>query len=154
MFGKHNLVKDGAQTEGVILETHSTHTIERRVVIAVKFDDGETAEFSENMVDYYEPPSHSLKDLAGNLAGDNVIPIYLNVGTRIPVRYDPSDRKRIAVDLPALHEHALQDWTRSRQASRAKALASLDTPAPSRAQPLDPELQALMDAEENERKLS
>jgi hypothetical protein len=31
-------------------------------------------------------------------------------------------------------------------------LASLDSPAPSGATPLDPELQALMDAEEAERK--
>jgi hypothetical protein len=53
MFGGHNLLKDGAQIDGVILERHSGHTIERsRVVIAVKFDDGETAQFEEVLVNY------------------------------------------------------------------------------------------------------
>lgn len=153
MFGSHDLLNDGAQTEGVILESHVTDTITKtRVVIAVKVDDGETAEFSEDLVDHYEPPSHSLNGIVGNLTGENAIPISFIPGSRIPVRYDASNRKQIAVDVPALYARALEQWTAAQNASRAKALASLDSPAPAGETPLDPELQALMDAEEAERK--
>jgi hypothetical protein len=153
MFGGHNVLKDGAQTDGVILERHSSHKLtESRVVIAVKFDDGETAQFEEVMVNYYEPPSHGLKDLAGNLTGENAIPMSFIPGEKIPVRYDPSDRKRIAVDVPAFNERTLEQWTAKENANRERALAALDSPAHSGATPLDPELQALMDMEEAERK--
>ena len=68
MFGHLNLLKDGAQIDGVILERHSTlKRTESRVVIAVRFDDGETAQFDETLVSYCQPPSHGLKGLAGHL---------------------------------------------------------------------------------------
>jgi len=153
MFGSHDLLNDGAQAEGVILESDVTHTITKtRVLIAVKFADGETAEFSEDLVDHCEPPSHSLKGIVGNLPGENAIPMSFIPGSRIPVRYDASNRKHIAVDVPALNGRVLEQWTAAQNASRTKALASLDSPAPSGATPLDPELQALMDTEETERK--
>jgi hypothetical protein len=152
MFGTNHLLHDGAQTEGVILESHVTNTITKtRVVIAVKFEDGETEEFSEDLVDHFEPPSHSLHGIAGNLTGANVIPMLFTTGSRIPVRYDASNHKQIAVDVPALQARVLEEWTAAQAASRAKALASLDSPAPSGATPLDPDLQALMDAEEASR---
>ena len=85
MVGSHDLLNDGAQAEGVILESHVTHTITKtRVVIAVKFDDGETAEFSEDLVDHYEPPSHSLKGIVGNLTGENAIPVSFIPGSQLP----------------------------------------------------------------------
>jgi hypothetical protein len=149
MFGAHDLLNNGVQTEGVILESYVTNTITKtRVVIAVQFEDGETAEFSEDLVDHFEPPSHGLSGIAGNLTGANVIPMSFITGSRIPVRYDGSNRKRIAVDVPALQARVLEAWTAAQSASRAKALASLGSPAPSGPTPLDPDLQALMDAEE------
>jgi hypothetical protein len=47
MFGADHCLHNGVQTEGVILESHVTNTITKtRVVIAVKFEDGETTEFN------------------------------------------------------------------------------------------------------------
>src|SRR5580658_3317422 len=46
MFGADHWLHNGVQTEGVILESHVTNTITKtRVVIALKFEDGETTEF-------------------------------------------------------------------------------------------------------------
>lgn len=153
MFGSHNLLKDGAQMDGVILERHSAlKRTQSRVVIAVRFDDGETAQFEENLTNYCEPPSHGLKGLAGNLTGDNAIPMSFIPGDKIPVRYDPSNHTRIAVDVAAFQQRTLDAWAAKRDAERARALAVLDGPAPKGATPLDPELQALMDQEEAERR--
>jgi hypothetical protein len=100
MFGADHWLHNGVQTEGVILESHVTNTITKtRVVIALKFEDGETTEFSEDLVDHFEPPAHGLNGIAGNLTGANVIPMSFITGSRIPVRYDASTRKHIAVDV-------------------------------------------------------
>ncbi len=153
MFGSHSLLKDGAQMDGVILERHSALKLtQSRVIIAVKFDDGETAQFEETLMNYWEPPSHGLKGLAGNLTGDSAIPMSFIPGEKIPVRYDPSNHKRVAVDVPAFQQRTLKEWTTKRDADRARALAALDDPAPSGATPLDPELQALMGQDEAERR--
>lgn len=152
MFGSLNLLKDGAQMDGVILERQSAlKRNQSRVVIAVKFEDGETAQFEETLLNYCEPPSHGLKGLAGNLTGDNAVPMSFVPGDKIPVRYDPSNHKRIAVDVPAFQERTIEAWNAKQEASRARALSALDTPAPTGAAPLDPELQALMDADRAER---
>lgn len=153
MFGNLNLLKDGAQMDGVMLERHSALKLtQSRVVIAVKFDNGETAEFEETLVNYYEPPSHGLKGFAGNLTGENAVPMSFTPGDKIPVRYDPSNHTRLAVDVPAFQQRTLEAWTAKQEANRARALAALDSPAPTGATPLDPELQALMDADEAERR--
>jgi hypothetical protein len=43
----------------------------------------------------------------------------------IPVRYDPSDRRKLVIDVPALHDRALAEWTKAREADRARAEAVL-----------------------------
>lgn len=152
MFGKRDLLKAGAQTEGVILERQSTlQRTQSRVVIAVKFEDGETTQFDEVMTNYCEPEAHGLKGLLGNLTGDTVVPMSFIPGDRIPVRYDPSNRHRLAVDVPEFQARTMQAWAAKQDAARDRALASLDSPAPQGGTPLDPELQALMDADEAER---
>ncbi len=152
MFGSLNLLKDGARMDGVILERHSALKLtQSRVVVAVKFDDGETAQFEETLVNYCEPPSHGLKGFAGSLTGESAVPMSFSPGDKVPVRYDPSDHRRLAVDVPAFQQRTLEKWTAEQEANRARALASLDSPAPSGPTPLDPELQALMDADDAER---
>jgi hypothetical protein len=152
MFGNHNLLKNGAQMDGVIVERRNgMRASQSHVVVAVKFDNGETAEFEETMTDFCEPPSHGLKGLAGNLSGQNVIPMSFIPGAKIPVRYDPSDHKRLAVDVPAFQQRTVEAWVAKQEAQRSRALAALDSPAPTGPTALDPELQALMDADEAER---
>lgn len=74
--------------------------------------------------------SGGLKELAGNLRGNNVIPLSFIPGSTIPVRYDPADRKKLAVDVPTLPERALQQWTKGQEESRARAQAVLDSQGP------------------------
>ena len=119
-------------TDGVVSENvHSEFSPSKsRVVVAVKFDDGETAQFEEDLVNYYEPPSHGLKGLAGNLTGENVIPMSFTPGERIPVRYDPANRKHIVVDVPAFNARTLEQWTATQNANRERALSErCDLPA-------------------------
>ena len=127
MFGHHKLLSEGAQIDGVVLENGQlSYTITKaRLLIGVKFDDGVTAEFTEDIQDFFEPAAHGLKGLAGNLTGDNVIPLSFISGSTIPVRYDPADRSKLAIDVPALHERALERWMKGQKASRAQAEAVL-----------------------------
>ncbi len=124
MFGNHNPLSDGAQTEGVVLESSMTHQRGRmKVLIAVKFDDGEKAEFAEVLTDYYVPKGQGLKGLTDK----TVIPISFTTGMKIPVRYDPANHKHVAVDVQALHERRLHAYTEGQNALRAQAEASLDS---------------------------
>jgi len=124
MFGNHNLLTDGAQTEGVVLDSNMTHQESKmKVQIAVKFDDGEKAEFTEVLTNYYVPKGQGLKGLTDK----TVIPISFRTGMKIPVRYDPNNHKHVAVDVPALHQRRLQAYTEGKNALRAQAEASLDS---------------------------
>ncbi|MGO9973214.1 MAG: hypothetical protein ACLP01_10465 [Solirubrobacteraceae bacterium] len=120
-------MSEGAQIDGVVLENGqlSYNVTKARLVIGVKFDDGVTAEFTEDIQDFFEPAAHGLKGLAGNLTGDNVIPLSFIPGSTIPVRYDPAARSKLAIDVPALHERALERWMKGQKASRAQAEAVL-----------------------------
>ena len=105
MFGNHNLLSDGAQTEGVVLDSNMTHQeSKRKVRVAVTFDDGEKAEFTEVLTNYYVPKGQGLKGITDT----TVIPISFGTGIKIPVRYDPDNHKHVAVDVPALHAATAQ----------------------------------------------
>ncbi len=124
MFGNDNLLSDGAQIEGVVLESSMTHQRNKsKVQIAVKFDDGEKAEFTEVLINYYVPAGQGLRGITDK----TVIPISFTIGMKIPVRYDPANHEHLAVDVPALHERRLQAYTEGQNALRAQAEASLDT---------------------------
>ena len=124
MFGNHNLLSDGAQTGGIVLESSMTHQRSKmKVHIAVKFDDGEKAEFTEVLTNYYVPKGQGLKGLTDK----TVIPISFTTGMTIPVRYNLADHKHLAVDVPALHERRLQSYTEGQNTLRAQAEASLDS---------------------------
>jgi hypothetical protein len=130
LLGHHKLLSEGAQIEGVVLENNTPRNLTKdRLRVAVKFDDGEKAEFTEDVTNYFEP-GHGLKALAGKVTGNNVIPLALTPGSRIPVRYDPAKRKHLAIDVPALHEQRLQRWIEGQQESRAQAEAVLDSEEP------------------------
>jgi hypothetical protein len=127
MLGHHHLLSEGARIEGVVLawKPAPRDRTKDRLTIGVKFDDGETAEFTEDITNYYQPPAHGLRQLVSNATGDNVVPVSLTQGSKVPVRYDAENRKKLAIDVPALQERALRHWTNFESQQRAQAEAEL-----------------------------
>jgi|HubBroStandDraft_1064217.scaffolds.fasta_scaffold62526_3 hypothetical protein len=119
MLRHHKLATEGAQAEGTVLQWSAGREISKaHLLIGVKFEDGEIVEFSEDVTDYYAVPGHVMKqvDLP---PGDDVVPLPLYDGSKVPVRYDPSDRKKIMVDEATLHQGALEAFVQSKHAERA-----------------------------------
>lgn len=120
MFRHHKLASQGSQAEGTILQWSTGREISQaQIMVGVKFEDGEIVEFTEEVTDYYHVPEHILKQV-GLPKGDDVVPLSLYEGAKVPVRYDPTDRKKIIVDEQALHERALQAHLQSKNATRAR----------------------------------
>jgi hypothetical protein len=94
MFGNKKTAKlssEGSQTEGLVVHrSDTTEGINYRVTIRVKFPDGLTTEFKK-WLDWHDVGQ-------------------LYEGSVVPVRYDPSDHSKIALDVPALEgRHAQAD---------------------------------------------
>jgi hypothetical protein len=136
VFHKHHgssepLRSGTVQAEGVILEWAPSplYRAKVRLVVGVKFDDGQKVEFTEEISDLCLPP-------AGNLAArlealsQEPVPLELNVGSKIPVRYDLADRTRMSIDEPALHDAALRKHAEAVQARHARADAILEASEP------------------------
>jgi Short C-terminal domain len=123
MFGHLNLLKDGAQIDGVVLDAKPAPMVrtKTRVSVGVKFDDGETAEFEQDITDYYVAAGEGFKGVLAAAGGADVIPLSFVTGSAIPVRYNPDQRDKLVIDEPALHERALQHWTAGKQAERSRA---------------------------------
>lgn len=101
MFGgKKKLYSEGAQTEGVVTKARAVAnplTVDPgyEVVVRAKFPDGSTTEFTQGHV------------MGGGwLWAQSVGTPY--VGQVVPVRYEPSDRSKVVVDLQALEERHKQ----------------------------------------------
>ena len=83
--GRKELYKEGALTEGVIVHRSDTSAgINYHVTVRAKLPDGTAAEFKK-WLDWHDVGQ-------------------LYVGSVVPVRYDPSDHSKVALDLPALEE--------------------------------------------------
>jgi hypothetical protein len=125
MFGSHKkLYRDGAETEGVVVRTRAAVnplTVDPgyEVVVRAKFPDGSTSEFTQG----------TLKGGGGWLYAQSVGTPY--VGQVVPVRYDPSNRSKVVVDLPALearHQEATAEATAAQQAQLDAEVAHLGEP--------------------------
>jgi hypothetical protein len=149
----------GVAIDGVVLhyEPSPTHRTRARLLVGVKFEDGQTAEFTEEITDFYQPPAHSpqaqqLEALSGGSSASDadqvlsqvpafarglvrgaveqnevpVIPLSVYEGAILPVRYDPSDRTKLAIDEAAMHERAFEAHIKSEQAQRANAWDKLN----------------------------
>ncbi len=90
-LGHKKLYKEGALTEGLVVHrSDTTEGINYHVTIRVKFPDGTTTEFKK-WLDWHDVGQ-------------------LGVGSVVPVRYDSSDRSKVALDIPALEgQHAKAD---------------------------------------------
>jgi hypothetical protein len=169
MFHRHGSSKDWVPAEGVILENAPSllYRTKQRLVVGVKLDNGETVEFTEEITDFYVPPSRGPGGWLREMGGDGVVRLSIHVGDQIPVRCDPGDPTKLCIDQPALHEQAVTSHQKAADAGRAQAEAILEktsardgTPASTGGHGpvagtdgarLDPELQELMDLEEAER---
>ena len=108
--GKKKLYAEGARAEGVVVKQASANDrIHYRVVVQAKFPDGSTTEFTKGALDFHDVG-------------------YLYVGSVVPIRYDPSDHSKIALDIPALKEKHAQAEA-SQQAQLDAQVAHLGEPS-------------------------
>jgi len=93
MFGKRNLLRDGAEAQAVVtavkdggvLTGGAGVPIHQYLDLRVTFDDGSHGEFSCRV---------------GSMLHNNTLSF--SEGDIVPVRYDPADRTKIELDEPAL----------------------------------------------------
>jgi hypothetical protein len=117
--GKKKLYAEGAQTEGVVLKQASANDrIHFQVVVRARFPDGSTTEFRSQFLDVYDVGS-------------------LYQGSVVPVRYDPSDHSKIALDIPVLEARQKQasaaqevNWMRRSRTSGSPVLRPRAGPQP------------------------
>jgi hypothetical protein len=125
-----------ARAEAVILDwaTSQLYRTKVRLTVGLKFDDGQTVEFIQEIPDIVLPQSG---DFAARIAALSQEPISLplSVGNKIPVCYDPADRNRMWIDEPTLHETAIRAHDEKVQARRARAEALLEASDPVPGQP-------------------
>ena len=96
-----------------------------QVRVSVRFKDGQAVEFAEELANLYqpEPGSQEARRLAEVRGAEQLrhpdripkIQLPLSDGERVPVRYDPADRNRIVLDVPALQKRALHDYIQREQ---------------------------------------
>jgi len=124
---RERLLSEGATAQGVVMHNEPADADPRisRVRLSVRFKDGQTAEFSEELASLYQPAPGSpearrLAEVreAEQLRHPDRIPkiqLPLSLGERVPVRYDAADRSRIVIDGPALRKRALHDYIQREQ---------------------------------------
>lgn len=135
MFGKHHpsSTPEPVRAEGVILSVApsalSPRSPLRSVTVGIKFDDGQTVRFTQEIEHLVLPPAG---DIAARIRSftQEPIPISLTEGGKIPVCYDPADRTRMWIDEPALHEAAMRRHLEVQLARQARADAILDASDP------------------------
>lgn len=116
------LLSGGAVTQGLVLRSETADVDRRisRVHISVRFKDGQTVEFSEELPNLYQPAPGSAEAqrlaqarTAEQLRHPERIPkvqLPLSDGETVAVRYDATDRSRIVIDVPALQKRALRAY--------------------------------------------
>jgi hypothetical protein len=124
---RERLLSEGATVQGLVMHSELSADDRRisRLRIDVRFKDGQSVEFSEELANLYQPaPGTPEAQLLAEMRSaeqlrhpDRIPKIQLEVsdGSRIPVRYDTADRTRLVVDLPALQKRALHDYLQREQ---------------------------------------
>jgi hypothetical protein len=130
---REKLVSEGATTQGMVMHSESSATDRRmtQVRVSVRFKDGQTAEFSEELANLYQPAPGSqeaqrLAEVRGaeQLRHPDRIPkiqLPLSDGAKVPVRYDAADLSKIVIDVPALQKRALHDYIQREQRPKGQA---------------------------------
>ena len=132
---RETLVSQGASIRGMVVHSESSAADRRmsQVRLSVRFKDGQTVEFSEELANLYQPAPGSpeaqrLAEVRGaeQLRHPDRIPkiqLPLSVGERVPVRYDAADLSRIVIDVPALQQRALHDYIEREQRPKGQPTA-------------------------------
>jgi hypothetical protein len=132
---REKLLSEGAAVQGMVVRSEPSADDRRmsQVRISVRFKDGQTVEFSEELASLYQPVPGSpeaqrLAEVRGaeQLRHPDRIPkiqLPLSVGERVSVRHDAADRSRIVVDVPALRKRALHDYIEREQRQKEQSPA-------------------------------
>ncbi len=115
MFAKHKLMRDGARAKAAVIVAKRSGGVPMdggysamayHLELRVMFDDGSSSEVS--------------CQVGGTLTGTD---LSFSEGDIVPVRYDPGDRSKIAVDVPAMEavRKANQDQLGRQAIDRAEA---------------------------------
>ena len=101
-----------------------------RVRLSVRFKDGQTVEFGEELDNLYQPApgSPEARHLAEVREAEQLrhpgripkIQLPLSDGEMLPVRYDAADRSRMVIDVPALRKRALHDYIKREQGPKGQ----------------------------------
>jgi hypothetical protein len=132
---REKLLNEGATIQGTVVHSESSAADRRisQVRLSVRFKDGQTVEFSEELANLYQPAPGSpeaqrLAEVreAEQLRHPDRVPkiqLPLSVGERMSVRYDAADRSKIVIDVPALHKRALHDYIQREQKPKGQSPA-------------------------------
>lgn len=115
MFGKGDVLQDGMQGQGVILDARQGNILNRHgernwhLRIRVHFEDGQTA---DTECEFFDLGISTVGPASG------LEPYPLTAGVVVPVRYDPKDRAKVAVDRPKI----IADTISAYEADRLKKI--------------------------------
>jgi hypothetical protein len=135
---REKLVSGGATIRGMVL--HNEPSAADRgiwlVRVTVSFKDGQRAEFTEELASLYQPApgSPEAQRLAEARGAEQLrhpgripkIQLPLFDGETVPVRYDPADRRKLVMDVPALQRRALHDYIEREKKSKEQKTAHKD----------------------------
>ncbi len=131
---RDTLLSEGAVIQGMVMRNEPSATYPRisQVCISVRFSGGQTAEFTEELANLYQPAPGSpeaqrlaeVREAQQLRHADRIpkIQLPLSAGERVPVRYD-ADRNRMVLDVPALRKRALHDYIQREQRPKAQPTA-------------------------------
>jgi hypothetical protein len=119
---REQLVSTGTAIRGMVMqhELSAGDRLQSCVRVVVEFPGSQRAEFSEQLANLYQPApgSPEAQRLAAVRGAEQVrhpdriprIQLPLFAGETVPVRYDPADRSKLVIDVPALQKRALHDY--------------------------------------------
>jgi hypothetical protein len=117
---REKLISDGATIQGMVMHNEPSPADHQRsqVRVDVKFKDGQSLEFTEELDSLYQPAPGSpeaqrLAEVRTNFRHPDRVPkiqLPLSAGEGIPVRYDAANRSKLVIDVPALQKRALHDY--------------------------------------------
>jgi hypothetical protein len=94
VFGRLNVLKDGEQIEGIVLDCQTTGML-------VKDNSDPLGRSDHKVTVRVHFPDESVEEIETKVKGkDYGMPF--GTGETIPLRYDPKDHTRIEVDVPAI----------------------------------------------------
>jgi hypothetical protein len=136
---REKLRSDGATIQGMVMDNQPSAADSQlsRLRLQVRFKDGQTVEFSEELATLYQPAPDSPEGRrlvevreAQQLRHPDRIPkiqLPLFAGERVPIRYDAADPRKMVLDLAAVQKRALHDYIKREQRPKGQPPAPQGT---------------------------